>query len=262
MRWIEAVVGVIGLAFIVWRIARLFNDRKRLLTLVVSDGATSDYRGIVTPDLMALGLGEAVRHGRFLGARGVIDGRIVTALSVNEGARRAVRVIAHREGIHEHDWPAIYPLSEHWLFAAGRAIDTVLFRAGLPHVMAPALRVIFGEADVGAGGALAQESTGRRSLSSDAYLAVLEALEAGVEVGTATPTSEGFDPLGWLDGVARNLRGALALGEDVLAALAKKLRAWAKVHPELFSGEGFGTEAASMEAFVRGWEALLREARP
>ncbi|MBL8787146.1 MAG: hypothetical protein JNJ59_19735 [Deltaproteobacteria bacterium] len=86
MRWIEAVVGVIGLAFIVWRIARLFNDRKRLLTLVVSDGATSDYRGIVTPDLMALGLGDAVRHGRFLGARGVIDGRIVTALSVNEGA--------------------------------------------------------------------------------------------------------------------------------------------------------------------------------
>ncbi|MBL8787147.1 MAG: NAD(P)-binding protein [Deltaproteobacteria bacterium] len=182
--------------------------------------------------------------------------------SANEAARRAVRVIAHREGIHEHDWPAIYPLSEHWLFAAGRAIDTVLFRAGLPHVMAPALRVIFGEADVGAGVALAQESTGRRSLSSDAYLAVLEALEAGVEVGTATPTSEGFDPLGWLDGVARNLRGALALGEDVLAALAKKLRAWAKVHPDLFSGEGFGTEAASMEAFVRGWEALLREARP
>lgn len=86
MRWLEAIVAAVGLAFIVWRIVRLFRDRTRLLKIVVSDVAVADHRGIVTPELMELGLGEPVRHGRFLGARGGIDGRIVTALSINEGA--------------------------------------------------------------------------------------------------------------------------------------------------------------------------------
>jgi uncharacterized protein with NAD-binding domain and iron-sulfur cluster len=173
--------------------------------------------------------------------------------SANEAARRAVRSIAYREGLKESTWPQIYPLSEHAIFAPGRALDEVLFRLGLPHIMSPALRAIFGRPRSEGEGL---EATGRRSMDAKDYLEALRALDEGVASWVGAPEQEGFiaDVVGGFVKVA-----VAVLEEGYEHGVLRMIREWSNRHPGIFDGSAFDAkDETALGQVVNIWESLLR----
>jgi len=92
MKAIEITFALLLLAASIWGLTRMLGTRRRLRRAVVVECAVTPGE-VVAPELARAGLTEPIRHGRFSGARGTIDGVQVQALSVVERSPTSAQVV-------------------------------------------------------------------------------------------------------------------------------------------------------------------------